>query len=288
MEIAQLAVNGLVLGCIIALMAIGLTMTYKILNFANFAHGDLVALGAYLAFLFNVTVGANLILAILLSVIISACLGICLDKAIWKPLRDKRAGKITLIIASVGLAMFLRNLIVLIWGGGTRNYDQPVREGFEFLGAVITMNQIMVIVVAIVLMFLVYFILQRTKMGKAMRALSDNTDLARVSGINVDRVILWTWVIGMSLAAVGGVMYAMVTTIRPEMGWFLLLPMFAAVILGGIGNPYGAMLGGIIIGLAQELSTAVIPTEYKLLVSFVVLIVLLLIKPQGILTRTNE
>ena len=137
-------------------------------------------------------------------------------------------------------------------------------------------------------MFLIHYILQKTKIGKAMRALSDNMDLARISGIDVDRVILWTWVISMGLAAAGGVLYGLVTSVRPNMGWVLLLPMFAAVILGGIGNPYGAMAGGLIIGLSQEISTAFLPTEYKLAVGFTIMILVLLLKPEGIfkVTRT--
>ncbi|HIE31019.1 MAG TPA: branched-chain amino acid ABC transporter permease, partial [Methanosarcinales archaeon] len=123
--------------------------------------------------------------------------------------------------------------------------------------------------------------------GKAMRALSDNIDLARISGIDVDRMVLWTWVIGLGLAAAGGVLYGLVTAIRPGMGWFLLLPMFAAIILGGIGNPYGTMVGGMIIGLSQELSTAFLPTEYKFAVSFVVMTVVLLIKPEGLFGGTR-
>ena len=132
-------------------------------------------------------------------------------------------------------------------------------------------------------MFLVHYLLKRTTIGKAMRALSDNIDLAKASGIDVDRVIRYTWAIGMALAAVGGILYGLITNINPNMGWFMLLPMFAAVILGGIGSPYGAMVGGVVIGLAQELSTAILPTEYKQAVAFFILIVVLFIRPRGIL-----
>ena len=162
-----------------------------------------------------------------------------------------------------------------------------MRRGFDLFGATITQNQVLVIVAAIILMFLLHYILSRTMIGKAMRALSDNIDLARISGIDVDRTILWMWVIGLGLAASGGVLYGLVTAIRPSMGWFLLLPMFAAIILGGIGNPYGTMAGGMIIGLSQELSTAVLPTEYKFAVSFVVMTVVLLIKPEGLFGGTK-
>lgn len=288
MDIPQLIVNGLVTGCIIALAAIGLSMTYKILGFANFAHGDLFALGAYIALFLNVSLGTNIVLATLCSVVLCAGIGIGLDRTVWAPLRNKGAGRVSLIITSIGLALILRNLIIFAWGGDIENYDLPVRRGYEVLGLSITLNQILVIILAFLLMFVVYFILQKTKMGKAMRALADNMDLARISGIDVDSVIRRTWMIGVGLVAVAGVMYGLVTSVTPDMGWLLLLPMFAAVILGGIGNPYGAMLGGIIIGISQEVSTAFIPSEYKVMVSFVVLIVLLLIRPQGILGRSKE
>ena len=279
----QLFINGLVLGSILALAAIGLSMTYSILNFANFAHGDFLALGAYLTFVFSVILGVHFIPASAIAVVITAFIAVCCDYAIWKPMREKSAGSLTLIIISIGLALFLRNLIIFLWGPDIKRYDLPVKRGIELGSVVITQNQIFVIMVAVICMFLVHYLLKRTTIGKAMRALSDNIDLAKASGIDVDRVIRYTWAIGMALAAVGGILYGLITNINPNMGWFMLLPMFAAVILGGIGSPYGAMVGGVVIGLAQELSTAILPTEYKQAVAFFILIVVLFIRPRGIL-----
>lgn len=279
----QLFINGLVLGSILALAAIGLSMTYSILNFANFAHGDFLALGAYLTFVFSAILGVHFIPASAIAVVITAFIAVCCDYAIWKPMREKSAGSLTLIIISIGLALFLRNLIIFLWGPDIKRYDLPVKRGIELGSVVITQNQIFVIMVAVICMFLVHYLLKRTTIGKAMRALSDNIDLAKASGIDVDRVIRYTWAIGMALAAVGGILYGLITNINPNMGWFMLLPMFAAVILGGIGSPYGAMVGGVVIGLAQELSTAILPTEYKQAVAFFILIVVLFIRPRGIL-----
>lgn len=197
-------------------------------------------------------------------------------------MRSKSAGRVSLIIISIGLALFIRNLIVFLWGPGIKRYALPVRRGIEVGSVVITQNQIVVIVVALICMFLLHFILKRTTIGKAMRALSDNIDLAKASGIDVDSVIRYTWVIGIALATIGGILYGLLTNINPNMGWFMLLPMFAAAVLGGIGSPYGAMVGGLIIGLVQELSTAIIPTEYKLAVGFSIMIAVLLVRPQGI------
>lgn len=279
----QLVINGLVLGSIIAIAAIGLSMVYGILNFANLAHGDFLTLGAYLAFLFSVTREMNFLLACVLAIFITAFVAIFCDYVIWKPMRTKGAGRVVLIIISIGLALFIRNFIVFLWGPGIKGYALPVKRGIELGSVVITQNQIVVIIVAMLCMLLVHYLLKRTTMGKAMRALSDNIDLAKASGIDVDRIIRYTWAIGMALAAVGGILYGLQINITPNMGWFLLLPMFAAAILGGIGNPYGAMAGGMVIGLAQELSTAFLPTEYKLAVGFVIMIVVLLVRPQGIM-----
>ena len=278
----QLVINGLVIGSIIAITAIGLSMIYKTLNFVNFAHGDFVAFAAYIALFANTSIGMNLASAFLIAILATIVLGVLMEKVVWLPMRRKNASRTTLIIISIGFALVLRNTLIFIWGGSTRNYNIPVRRGFEFFGATITLNQVLVIIAAFILVFALHCLLSRTKIGKSMRALSDNIDLARISGIDVDRVILWTWVIGLGLAAAGGVLYGLVTAIRPDMGWYLLLPMFAAVVLGGIGNPYGTIAGGIIIGLSQELSTAVLPTEYKFAVSFVVMTLVLLLKPEGI------
>lgn len=279
----QLLVNGLVLGSIIALAAIGLSMIYGILNFANFAQGDFLTLGAYLSFVFSVMLGLNFVLSGALAVVLTALIAVGCDYVIWKPMRAKGADRIALIIISIGLALFLRNLIIFILGPDIKRYALPVKQGIELGSVVITQKQIVVIIIALICMFFVHYLLKKTTIGKAMRALSDNIDLAKSSGIDVDRVIRYTWAIGMALAAVGGILYGLVTNVNPNMGWFMVLPMFAAVILGGIGSPYGAMVGGLIIGLAQELSTAFLPTEYKLAIGFAIMIAVLFVRPRGVM-----
>jgi neutral amino acid transport system permease protein len=283
----QLVVNGIVVGSIIALAAIGLTMVYGVLNFANFAHADFMTLGAYIAFLLNTVFGINIILSFFISIIITGAIGVILDLLIWKNMRTKNAGLVTLIIISIGIALIVRNAIIFIWSGSTRHYDLPVYRGLEIQGIIITQNQLVGLGTAILFMLMVHYLLKHTKMGKAMRALSDDINLARISGINVDRVILWMWFVGIGLAGAAGILYGLETTIRPNMGWFLLLPMFAAVILGGIGNPYGAMVGGMIIGLTQEISIIFLPAEYKLGVSLAIMILVLLFKPEGIFKGTR-
>jgi neutral amino acid transport system permease protein len=278
----QLIVNGIVVGSIIALAAIGLTMVYGVLNFANFSHADFLALGAYIAFVLNTVLGINILVSFFIAIAISGALGVLLDFLIWKPMRKKNADLVSFIIISIGLALIVRNAIIFIWGGSTRNFDLPVQKGIEMLGVTVTHNQFIGMGTAILFMLLVHYFLKHTKMGKAMRAISDDINLARISGIDVDRVIMWMWFLGIGLAGAAGVLYGLETTIRPNMGWFLILPMFAAVILGGIGNPYGAMVGGMVIGLSQELSMLVLPSEYKMGVSLAIMILVLLVKPEGL------
>ncbi len=281
----QLVVYGILSGSILALGAIGLTLIYGILNFANFAHGDLLALGAYLALFFKVGVGLPLWLAFPLSMLCTAVLAVGLDRAWFRPLRRRQARPVILAISSLGLALILRNVIRILWGPQAQYYSREIHFPFAVPGLNVRVNtqQILIFVVAVGLVVLVSLFLQRTRLGKAMRATSDNANLALVSGIDTERVVVWTWLLGAALAAAGGILLGMSVRLQPIMGWDLLLPIFAATILGSIGSPYGAMLGALIIGLAEELSTQVIPTEYKGAVSLMLLVLVLLVRPQGLL-----
>jgi neutral amino acid transport system permease protein len=284
MDIAQLIFNGVALGCIIALAAVGLTLTYGILRLSNFAHGDFLTLGAYFTWLSNIN-GINIWLAMILGCVGTVIMMLISEQLLWKPMRNVRADTTTLIIISIGLALFLRSGILLIWGGNNQSYNLPVVEAIAFGGVRIAYYRVIVIILAILAIIALHFILQNSKIGKAMRAVADNIDLARVSGINVEQVVLWTWIITGILTALAGGMYGLMTQVRPNMGWFLILPMFASVILGGIGNPYGAIAGGLVIGVASELSTLVLGPEYKLGVALFIMVIILLIKPQGIFSN---
>ncbi|HBB32456.1 MAG TPA: branched-chain amino acid ABC transporter permease [Cyanobacteria bacterium UBA8803] len=281
----QLIVNGIALGSIIALAAVGLTLTYGILRLSNFAHGDFMTLGAYFTWLAN-TSGVNIWLAMILGAL-GTVVGMLLSELLlWRPMRHVRASATTLIIISIGLALFLRNGIIFIWGGNNQSYNLPVVPAIDMMGIKIAYYRIIVVIMALLAIAALHILLQNTKIGKAMRAVADNVDLARVSGINVDRVVIWTWVITGTLTALGGAMYGLITAVRPNMGWFLILPMFASVILGGIGNPYGAILGALVIGVAQELSVPWLGSEYKLGVALLVMVLMLLIRPQGLFRGT--
>lgn len=281
--IEQLIANGIILGSIIALAAIGLSLAYKILNFANFAHGEFMTLGAYLTFLFSASLKIDFIASALMAMILVAAIAVVLDSLAWKPMRSRRASRTTIMILSIGVSLFMRNSLIAIFNPDVKRFALPLREGISMGGIVFTEFQIAVVLIAFAAMLSVHLLLSRTSLGKSMRALADNADLARISGINVDRVIRSTWGISMGLAALAGIMYGLVTHINPSMGWSIILPVFAAAILGGIGNAYGAMAGGIVIGLAQEVSTAFLPGEYKVAVSFFIMIAVLLFRPKGIM-----
>jgi neutral amino acid transport system permease protein len=280
-QVPQLLMNGIALGSVIALSAVGLSLTYGVLRLSNFAHGDYMTLGAYVTWTLNL-MGVNIWLAMLLSAVIMVGFALGAEKILWGPMRAKRATPTTLVILSIGLALFLRNGVILAWGADSHQYQLPVESALNLGLVKLPFNNFLVIVLALGAIALLRYILQNTKVGKAMRAVADDVDLARVTGINVERVVLWTWVIAAGLTALGGSMLGLVEAVRPNMGWFLILPLFAAVTLGGIGNPYGAIAGAFVIGIAQEMSTLFLPVEYKTAVALIIMMLVLLVKPQGL------
>jgi neutral amino acid transport system permease protein len=284
-QLPQLIVNGIAVGSIIALAAVGLTLTYGILRLSNFAHGDFLTLGAYLTLLVN-SFGVNIWLSMIVAAVGTVGFVLLTEKLLWSRMRKLRASSTTLIIISIGLALFLRNGIIFIWGGSNQKYNLPINEALDIFGVKVPQDQILVFVLAILAIIGLTYLLQNTKVGKAMRAVADDLDLARVSGINVDQVILWTWLIAGIFISLGGSMYGLITAVRPNMGWFLILPLFASVILGGIGNPYGAIAAAFIIGITQEISTLFLGTEYKQGVALLIMILVLLVRPKGLFKGT--
>lgn len=285
LQLAQLIINGIAVGSIIALGAVGLTLTYGILRLSNFAHGDFLTLGAYLTLLVN-SAGVNIWLSMVLAAAGTVVMMLISEKLLWSRMRSLRATSTTLIIISIGLALFLRNGIILLWGGKNQNYNLPVTQALDIFGLKVPQNQLLVLGLAVVAILALHYLLQNTKIGKAMRAVADDLDLARVSGINVEQVILWTWLIAGTLTSLGGSMYGLITAVRPNMGWFLILPLFASVILGGIGNPYGAIAAAFIIGIVQEVSTPWLGSQYKQGVALLIMILVLLIRPKGLFKGT--
>lgn len=282
MEILQLVLWGLALGSIYALGAIGVSLTFGVLRFANFAHGDLMTVGAFgtLAVYHGTARAVPLWLASLGGIVAAAAVAVTVDKTLFK--RFRRANPMILLISSFGVGLMIRSAVQLIWGPDTQFFDTGIKPAIRWQGLRLKADHITIFFGTIVLMLVVHGFLRYTRLGKAMRALSDNPDLARVSGIDTERVITYTWVLGAALAAMAGFFLALDTRLQPDMGWFALLPIFAAAILGGIGQPYGAIAGGFIIGVTQELSTLVLPTDYKPVVAFALMVLILIIRPTGI------
>jgi branched-chain amino acid transport system permease protein len=286
-DVAQTGLNGLSLGAIYALGAVGLTLVYGILKLVNFAHGDFLTFGAYMAYLVNVTWGAPLVVAIFWAMLMTALLGILLDRVLWAPMRAKHAGLLQFLLMAIGLAFLLRAIFQWFWGTEVRALDVNVTSSVEILGLRIGQTELIVVVVGIAVLVAVGLGLRMTLLGKRMRALSDDLELAETAGIDTRRVILWTWVFSGGLAGLAGVMAASITSLYPEMGFELLLAIFAAVILGGIGDAFGALAAGIVIGVMTEWSTLLIDARWKTAVGFLVLLIVLIVRPQGIFGKAK-
>ncbi|MEX0607552.1 MAG: branched-chain amino acid ABC transporter permease [Halofilum sp. (in: g-proteobacteria)] len=280
LEIAQLLIYGLVLGSIIALGAIGVSLIFGILRFAHFAHGDLMTLGAYFALAGIAGMGLPQLAAFALALIATAAVSVGIDRALYARLR--RSQPIILLISSVGVALMVRSVIQMVWGPDNQIYSSGIQMPWIVGGLRIKPQWLLIVGGAAALMVLLHAFLQHTRLGKAMRAMADNPDLARVSGINTERVVIWTWLIAGVLAAAAGFFIGLDTRLNPIMGWKLLLPIFAAAILGGIGRPYGAIAGALVIGIAQEMSTLVIEPAYKPAVAFAIMIAMLVWRPTGL------
>jgi neutral amino acid transport system permease protein len=285
--VAQTGLNGLTLGSIYALGAVGLTLVYGILKLVNFAHGDFLTFGAYMAFLANVTWGLPLFLAVLFAMALTAVLGLLFERLMWGPMREREAGLLQLLLMAIGLAFVIRNAVQFAWGTEVRSLDVNVTSSVEFLGLRIGRTELLVIVVGVAVLVGVGILLRRTLLGKRMRALADNLDLAETAGIDTERIVLYTWLFAGALAGLAGVLAGAVTNVRPEMGFALLLPIFAAVILGGIGDAFGALAGGLLLGVMIEWSTLFIDFRWKTAVGFAVLILVLIVRPQGIFGRAR-
>ena len=287
--VAQRTVNGVVSGSYFALGAVGLTLVYGTLRLVNFAHGDLLTFGAYLAFLANITWGLPLVAAALFAVLGTALLGVVTELIMWRPMRARGAGLLQLMLMTLGLAFVIRYGIQLVAGTAQRALDVDVTASVSFLGLRIGRTELIVVVAGVAVLVAVALMLRLTSLGRQMRALADDFQLAEVTGIDTDRVVVLTWIFAAGLAGLAGVLYtAAIGTMTPNLGFFLLLSLFAAVILGGIGNAYGALAGGMLLGIVQEWSTLVIDSRWKIAVGFAILILVLTVRPQGLFGRAER
>jgi branched-chain amino acid transport system permease protein len=320
--INKVVISGAVIGSIYAMGAIGITLIFSILRFAHFAHGDLMTLGAFITFFLTAlfpaagqAVGLPTAFVMMpVAMVITSLLAIGMDKAFYKPLRDNNVKPIVLVMASIGVTLMLQGVIRLFFGTSSRNmFIDDRKEIFRIdlpwelasRNLVVTEPQLLLFVFTIIAVVALHFFLTKSRLGKAMRAMSDNPDLARVSGINVNMVVVVTWVIAGSLATAAGTLLSLDVSLKPDLSFILLLPIFAAAIVGGVGHPYGAIIGGFVVGMSETLAVfnwavllrplekamdwdlpnnlALVPTEYKITVPFFILIAILVLKPTGIL-----
>lgn len=288
-EFFQLVVEGIKFGLIIAMAAIGLSLIFGTTGLVNFAHGELVTFGALAAYFFNRTIGMHLIWATLLAMVVSGVVGGLVDTGVWRPLRRRKTGLIAMMVVSIGLSIGIRYIYLYQFGGRTRPYSGYNLQRAVDIGPIsIAPKDLWVIAISILVLAGVGLALQFTRIGKAMRAVADNPDLAESSGIDVDRVILVVWVAGSALACLGGVFFGLGEQVSFQFGFQLLLLMFAGVTLGGLGTAYGALLGSFVIGLFVQVSTLWVSTELKNVGAFAILILILLVRPQGILGRAER
>jgi len=318
----KVLISGAVIGSIYAMGAIGITLIFSILRFAHFAHGDLMTTGAFITFALTalfpqagMAIGIpTAFLMLPIAMVITSLLAVGIDKAFYKPLRNHNVKPIVLVMASIGVTLMLQGVLRLFFGTTSRNmFIDDRKEIFRLdlpwdlasKNIVITELQILLFLFLIVAVVSLHLFLTRSRLGKAMRAMSDNADLARISGINVNLVVIVTWVIAGSLATAAGTLLALDVSLKPDLSFSILLPIFAAAIVGGVGHPYGAILGGFVVGFSETLAVfnwsillrplaevmawdlpanmALVPTEYKITVPFFILIAILVLKPTGIL-----
>ena len=313
----QLLADGIKFGLIIAMCAIGLSLIYGTTGLTNFAHGESVTIGAVVAYIFHMVYGAagkdmeffglfnlwsngrllgipgtnSLVFSAITAVIISGLLGWVFNEYVWKRLRNKGASLISALVVSIGLSILFRYVILFQLGGRTNFYrDAEGQERIDLGWFALEPKDIIIVVLSIVVLVVVGLLLQKTRAGKAMRAVADNRDLAESSGIDVEAVIKWVWITGSGLAGLGGVLFGISDTVNWEMGFRLLLLMFAGVTLGGLGTAYGALFGSLIVGIFIQLITLPdwFPSDMRNVGALAVLVLILLVRPQGLLGRSER
>lgn len=281
--VQQLILNGIIAGGIYALVALGFTVIYRTVKFFHFAHGVVYTVGAYLGYTFAISLGLHPVLSFLGAVVFAGVIGVAIDRTIYFPLRRQKAPNLVFLIASFGVFIFLQNLIQLLYGAQILTLRTgPVKQGHQILGAVITDIQILILAISVTLMILLWLLIQRTKLGKAIRAVADDPIGASVVGIYTEKIIFASFAIGSVLAGAAGILISLETNIEPTMGMNAILKGIIASIIGGIGSIPGAMFGGLFLGLAENLGIWKISAGWKDCIAFLILIIFLLLRPSGI------
>ena len=274
---------GLITASILAIAAVGLSLQFGITNYINFAYGDLLTFGVYVAFVVNQHFGLNIWVGVVAAIILTAILAWLINLFILRPFTDRGYSPIIMLVVTLGVSLILQNVIQAIFSAQFENYTVNTGTPLHLGPFLFTPLQLGIIALAVVTMVGVHVLLRYTRLGKAMRAVSDSPELARVSGINTRLIVNSVWILAGGLAGLSGVVLALNTaSFTPTVGFGFLFVIFAAVILGGIGSPYGAIIGALVVGIATEMSAVFINSEYKDAIAFAILIIVLLIRPQGI------
>ncbi len=280
---------GLITASVLSIAAVGLSLQFGVTNYINFAYGDMLTFGVYVAFVFNQRLGLNIWVGLVAAVIATAILAWLINIAILRPFTRRGTSPIIMLVVTLGVSLILQNIILAIFSEQFQNYTVDTGQPIHLGPFLFTPLQLGIFALAILSMVGIHCLLRYTRLGKAMRAVSDSPELARISGINTNFIVNAVWLLAGALGGLSGVVLALnVASFTPTVGFGFLFVIFAAVILGGIGRPYGAMLGALIVGIATEMSAAFISSEYKNAIAFIILILALLIRPQGILSSRGR
>jgi neutral amino acid transport system permease protein len=272
---------GIVTGSILLLATIGFSMIYTIKGFFNVAHGELLTVGAYLTYLFYVIMGWNFIFSAILAIILTVIIGLLVGKTLYEPM--EKYGPVVLLFTTVGVSFAIHGITEIIAGPIIRSYRMFPTKAIRVAGIpLVGKREVLIVVIAVLSIFFLHFLLTRTRIGKAFRAMASNTNLAMVRGINTTKITNFVWIYASAMAGLAGIMLAMITALSTDLGWEQILVIMAAAILGGLGSIYGVMVGAILLGLAMDIGVIILPSAYRPTIAFAVIIIMLIIKPNGI------
>jgi branched-chain amino acid transport system permease protein len=280
----QLLINGLIAGAIYSLVSSGFSLIYSICKFVHFAHGVVITLSGYFLYFLFSKLGLNFWLSVILSIIFASLLGFLTDKVVYKQLRKRKASNTILLMSSVALLIFFESLILILFGADVKTIGYiKISKGIEIFNAIITPLQIVIIIVSLILLILLFLFMKKTKLGKAMRAVADNKDVAEALGISAEKIYSRSFIIGSLIAGIAGILVGLEQNLEPTMGTNLMIKGFTAAIIGGIGSVPGSILGSFLLGLVENFGIWFLPSGYKDAIAFIILFIFLLFRPQGIL-----
>lgn len=289
MVISQLLVNGLIAGAIYALMASSFSLIFNVIKFMDLSPGAIFVVAAFSGYSFKVLLGLNFFLSFLFTLVVVSLISILIDQLVYKPLRKKNSSNFVLLLSSFAVFLFITGFILLVFGAEVRTFGLPITKGYSIFGAIITSVQIILILVSLILFIGLQLFMKKTRMGKAMRAIADDRQVASTLGINVEKTITMTFVISALLAGIAGVLVGIEQNLEHAMGFSAILKGLTASVVGGIGSVPSALIGGFLIGIIENFGIWYLPSGYKDAIAFVVLILFLLFKPEGLFgIKTRE